>query len=164
MMVAVHRDPARAVGAVVLPMHLVPANVAAVTGQTQLQRSAAADAGALLRAGCWASGDGADCGLHVGDGGQRERVRHSVDVRHLRAFLNKKASDSHYVSMGRWCTFIGVLISVGTAYWYSTRPASWTTCRLCSASFIAPLFGTVIWDAVEAGDESGGFWGLLAAQ
>jgi solute:Na+ symporter, SSS family len=32
------------------------------------------------------------------------------------AFLNKKATDKHYVSMGRWCTFIGVLISVGTAY------------------------------------------------
>ena len=32
------------------------------------------------------------------------------------AFINKKASDKHYVSMGRWCTFVGVLISVGTAY------------------------------------------------
>ncbi len=30
--------------------------------------------------------------------------------------MNKKASDSHYVAMGRWCTFVGVLISVGTAY------------------------------------------------
>jgi len=37
--------------------------------------------------------------------------------RHLRAHLiNKRASDKHYVAMGRWCTFIGVLISVGTAY------------------------------------------------
>ena len=32
------------------------------------------------------------------------------------AFLNKKASDRHYVAMGRWCTLVGVLVSVGTAY------------------------------------------------
>ena len=27
------------------------------------------------------------------------------------AFINKKASDSHYVAMGRWSTVIGVLVS-----------------------------------------------------
>src|ERR1700691_3326914 len=32
------------------------------------------------------------------------------------AFINKKASDSHYVAMGRWCTFGGVMISGGPAY------------------------------------------------
>jgi SSS family solute:Na+ symporter len=31
-----------------------------------------------------AGSDGADCGLHVGHGGQRERVRDGVDLRHLR--------------------------------------------------------------------------------
>src|SRR3954469_7740630 len=30
--------------------------------------------------------------------------------------MNNKASDQHYVSMGRWTTIVGVLISVGTAY------------------------------------------------
>src|SRR5438128_2410667 len=33
-----------------------------------------------------------------------------------RALINKGGSDHHYVSMGRWCTIVGVLISVGTAY------------------------------------------------
>src|SRR5216684_4065282 len=33
-----------------------------------------------------------------------------------RALLKKNESDAHYVAMGRWCTVLGVLISVGTAY------------------------------------------------
>ena len=33
-----------------------------------------------------------------------------------RPFINRKASDHHYVNMGRWTTIIGVLISIGTAY------------------------------------------------
>ena len=51
------------------------------------------------------------------------------------AYINKKASDSHYVSMGRWSTIVGMVVSVGTAYLvHAARPASWTTCRSCSAS------------------------------
>ena len=33
-----------------------------------------------------------------------------------RPFLRKTATDAHYVSMGRWCTIIGLVISIGTAY------------------------------------------------
>src|SRR2546430_15622968 len=33
-----------------------------------------------------------------------------------RPFLRKNAPDKHYVSMGRWCTLIGLIISIGTAY------------------------------------------------
>src|SRR5580693_7819503 len=33
-----------------------------------------------------------------------------------RPFLRKTAPDRHYVSMGRWCTLIGLLVSIGTAY------------------------------------------------
>src|SRR6201747_2835391 len=32
------------------------------------------------------------------------------------AFINKKASDKHYVAMGRWSTVIGMLVSIMTAY------------------------------------------------
>ncbi|HEY1239242.1 MAG TPA: sodium/solute symporter, partial [Bryobacteraceae bacterium] len=32
------------------------------------------------------------------------------------AFLHKRASDAHYLSVGRWCTLLGVLVSIGTAY------------------------------------------------
>jgi Na+/proline symporter len=30
-----------------------------------------------------------------------------------RAMIRKNATDSHYVAMGRWCTVIGVAVSVG---------------------------------------------------
>ena len=33
-----------------------------------------------------------------------------------RPLINSKGTDSHYVSMGRWTTVVGVLISIGTAY------------------------------------------------
>src|SRR6266852_5995648 len=32
------------------------------------------------------------------------------------ALINKSANDQQYVRMGRWCTILGVLISIGTAY------------------------------------------------
>jgi len=31
-----------------------------------------------------------------------------------RPFVRKTAPDAHYVSMGRWCTIIGLFISIGT--------------------------------------------------
>src|SRR6059058_706675 len=33
-----------------------------------------------------------------------------------RPYLRKDATDAHYVSMGRWCTIIGLVVSIGTAY------------------------------------------------
>ena len=33
-----------------------------------------------------------------------------------RPLLNRKASDRHYLNMGRWSSLLGVLISIGTAY------------------------------------------------
>src|SRR5882757_5778451 len=33
-----------------------------------------------------------------------------------RPFFRKQAPDAHYVSVGRWCTMLGVLVSIGTAY------------------------------------------------
>ena len=32
-----------------------------------------------------------------------------------RAQIRKNATDAHYVSVGRWCTVLGVLVSIGTA-------------------------------------------------
>ncbi len=66
----------------VLPMKLVPERQR--HRRAQLQRSAAADAGAIFRTGAAGAGHhGADRRIHVGHGGQRERVRHGLDVRHL---------------------------------------------------------------------------------
>ncbi len=33
-----------------------------------------------------------------------------------RTLFNSRASDAHYLNMGRWCSLLGVLISIGTAY------------------------------------------------
>jgi solute:Na+ symporter, SSS family len=79
------------------------------------------------------------------------------------AFLNKKASDRHYVAMGRWCMFVGVLISVGTAYLVQHAASIMDYVQSLFSFFIAPLFGTVIIGMLwKRATKAGGFWGLLA--
>ncbi len=79
------------------------------------------------------------------------------------AFFNKKATDKHYVSMGRWCTFIGVLISVGTAYLVQHAASIMDYVQALFSFFIAPLFGTVILGMLwKRATKAAGFWGLLA--
>jgi len=79
------------------------------------------------------------------------------------ALINKKATDAQYVRMGRWCTVLGVLISVGTAYLVMQFLSIMDYVQALFSFFIAPLFGTVIlgmlWKRATA---AGGFWGLLA--
>ena len=78
---AIHRDSARLACALVLPFHLVGESQAVATGHAQLQRGVAADAGALLRARTAGPGrHGADRGLHVGHGRQRQRIFDSLDL------------------------------------------------------------------------------------
>ncbi len=80
-----------------------------------------------------------------------------------RALINKSASDQHYVSMGRWCTVLGVLISVGTAYFVMQFASIMDYVQQLFSFFIAPLFGTVILGMLwKRATGSGGFWGLLA--
>jgi SSS family solute:Na+ symporter len=79
------------------------------------------------------------------------------------AFLNKKATDKHYVAMGRWCTLIGVLVSVGTAYLVQHAASIMDYVQALFSFFIAPLFGTVILGMLwKRATKAGGFWGLLA--
>jgi SSS family solute:Na+ symporter len=79
------------------------------------------------------------------------------------ALIKKNASDKHYVSMGRWSTVVGVLISIGTAYLVMQFLSIMDYVQALFSFFIAPLFGTVIlgmlWKRATA---AGGFWGLLA--
>src|SRR6202048_2293236 len=80
-----------------------------------------------------------------------------------RALINKNASDQHYVSMGRWCTVVGVLISVGTAYFVMRFASIMDYVQQLFSFFIAPLFGTVILGMLwKRATGAGGFWGLLA--
>jgi SSS family solute:Na+ symporter len=79
------------------------------------------------------------------------------------AFLNKKAPDAHYVAMGRWCTLIGVLVSVATAYLVQHSASIMDYTMQLFSFFIAPLFGTVILGMLwKRATNQGGFWGLLA--
>ncbi len=79
------------------------------------------------------------------------------------ALINKSANDQQYVRMGRWCTILGVLISIGTAYLVMQFLSIMDYVQALFSFFIAPLFGTVLlgmlWKRATA---AGGFWGLLA--
>src|SRR5437660_1929108 len=80
-----------------------------------------------------------------------------------RPFLRKDAPDQHYVSMGRWCTIIGLIVSIGTAYLVMRFASMMDYVQALFGFFIAPLFGTVLlgmlWKRVT---RAAGFWGLLA--
>jgi solute:Na+ symporter, SSS family len=79
-----------------------------------------------------------------------------------RPFINSKGSDSHYVSMGRWTTVIGVLVSIGTAYLVMQFASIMDYVQALFSFFIAPLFGTVVLGMLwKRATSSGGFWGLL---
>ena len=79
-----------------------------------------------------------------------------------RAFIRKNADDQHYVSMGRWCTIVGVLISVGTAYLVMNFKSIMDYVQALFSFFIAPLFATVLLGMLwKRATSAGGFWGLL---
>jgi SSS family solute:Na+ symporter len=79
-----------------------------------------------------------------------------------RALIRKNASDQHYVKMGRWCTVLGVLISVGTAYLVMHFASIMDYVQALFSFFIAPLFGTVLLGMLwKRATGPAGFWGLL---
>jgi len=79
------------------------------------------------------------------------------------ALINKQASDQQYVRMGRWCTILGVLISIGTAYLVMQFLSIMDYVQALFSFFIAPLFGTVLLGMLwRRATPAGGFWGLLA--
>jgi solute:Na+ symporter, SSS family len=79
------------------------------------------------------------------------------------AFMNKKASDTHYVLMGRVSTVIGMIISVGSAYLLQHATGIMDYVQALFSFFIAPLFGTVVLGMLwKRATKAGGFWGLFA--
>ena len=80
-----------------------------------------------------------------------------------RALIKKDASDSHYVSMGRWSTVVGVAISIGTAYLVMDFKSIMDYVQALFSFFIAPLFATVLLGMLwKRATPAAGFWGLLA--
>ncbi len=81
-----------------------------------------------------------------------------------RPLIYKKGGDKHYLNMGRWCSVLGVLISIGTAYalFYFSNILEFL--QVLVFFFIVPLFGTVILGMLwKRATPAAGFWGFLAA-
>jgi SSS family solute:Na+ symporter len=78
-------------------------------------------------------------------------------------YIRKSETDAHYVKMGRWCTIIGVILSIATAYFVTQFKSIMDYMQALVSFFIAPLFGTVILGMLwRRATPKAGFWGLLA--
>ncbi|MGC2636673.1 MAG: sodium:solute symporter family protein [Acidobacteriaceae bacterium] len=148
----------------VLPFHLVPQDIAVQTGQHSYNEVLPLMLVRYCGPGLLGLGVTAlIAGFMSGMAGNVSAFATVWTYDLYGAFMNKKASDSHYVSMGRWCTFIGVLISVGTAYLVQHTASIMDYVQALFSFFIAPLFGTVILGMLwKRATKAGGFWGLLS--
>ena len=113
----------------------------------------------------WARADGADGVVHVRHGGQRHRLQHGLDLRHLPELHRARTqADEHYLWMGRVATVVGI------AAQHRLRP-TWPrkfnnimdVLQLVFAFVNAPLFATFLlgmfWKRTTG---HGAFFGLLA--
>ena len=74
----------------------------------------------------------------------------------------KKARDEHYVTVGRWATILGVIISIGTAYLVMNAQGIMDYVQQLFSFFISPLLGAVLMGMFwKRATRAGGFWGLL---
>jgi len=81
-----------------------------------------------------------------------------------RPLINRKASDHHYLTMGRWASLLGVLISIATAYalFYFSNILEFL--QVLIFFFIVPLFGIVILGMMwKRATPTAGFVGFLTA-
>lgn len=79
------------------------------------------------------------------------------------ALINKNASDETKVTMGRWTTIVGVIVSIVTAYFAMYAQSIMDYVQALFSFFIAPLFGTVILGMLwKRATPAAGFWGLFA--
>jgi solute:Na+ symporter, SSS family len=80
-----------------------------------------------------------------------------------RPYLSKMKSDAQLVVVGRWCTILGVFLSIGAAYFVTQFKSIMDYMQALVSFFIAPLCATVLvgmfWKRATA---KAGFWGLLA--
>src|ERR1700742_2522496 len=146
-----------------LPFHLVPQDVAVATGQHSYNEVLPLMLVRYCGPGLLGLGVTAlIAGFMSGMAGNVSAFSTVWTYDIYRAFLNKKATDKHYVAMGRWCTFVGVLISVGTAYLVQHAASIMDYVQQLFSFFIAPLFGTVILGMLwKRATKAAGFWGLL---
>ncbi len=81
-----------------------------------------------------------------------------------RTLIRKNASDAHYLSMGRWCSLLGVLMSIGTAYALFFFSNILEFLQVLIFFFIVPLFGVVIMGMLwKRATPTGAFVGFFSA-
>ena len=98
-----------------------------------------------------------------GMAGQRDRLQHGVDVRHLPVVHQQGASDEHYLWMGRMATVFGIAAFSGRGVHRTTRFNNiMDMLQLVFAFVNAPLFATFLlgmfWKRTTG---HGAFTGLL---
>jgi SSS family solute:Na+ symporter len=150
-------------GRAVLPMHLVPASAVAA-GQYSYNEVLPLMLARYCGPGLLGLGITAlVAGFMAGMAGNVSAFATVWTYDIYRPFLRRDAPDRHYVSMGRWCTIIGLVISIGTAYLVMNFASIMDYVQALFGFFIAPLFGTVLlgmlWKRVTP---AAGFLGLLA--
>lgn len=79
-----------------------------------------------------------------------------------RAHFVKKASDHHYLIVGRVVTIVGILLSIGTAYCARSMPTIMEYMQALFSMVNAPLFATILFGMFFTRINGvGAFWGLL---
>ena len=80
-----------------------------------------------------------------------------------RPLLRPHADDRECLRMGRWCTAVGLAVSVAAAYAVMQFASIMDYVQALFGFFIIPLFGTVLIGMMwKRATPAGGFWGLLA--
>ncbi len=78
------------------------------------------------------------------------------------SLFNKRASSKHLLWMGRAATLVGILLSVGTAYWAKSFPSIMDYMQAIFSWVNAPLFATMLLGMfVKWITPNGAFWGLI---
>jgi SSS family solute:Na+ symporter len=81
-----------------------------------------------------------------------------------RPLINKVGTDAHYLKMGRWSSIVGIMISIGTAYFLFLFSNILEYLQVLIFFFIVPLFGTIVLGMLwKRATPAGGFWGFLTA-
>jgi SSS family solute:Na+ symporter len=80
-----------------------------------------------------------------------------------RPLFNQEADDRTCLTIGRWCTVIGLAASIAAAYLVMQFASIMDYVQALFGFFIIPLFGTVIIGMMwKRATPAGGFWGLLS--
>jgi solute:Na+ symporter, SSS family len=150
-------------GLALLQTHLVPEQVAVKTGGNSYNEVLPLLMGRYLGPGLLGLGITAlVAGFMSGMAGNVSAFATVWTYDIYRPLIRKQASDDHYVSVGRWCIFLGVLISIGAAYFVMQFESIMDYVQALFSWFVAPLLATVLFGMFwKRTTGPAGFWGLL---